>query len=412
MTEIFWWIPFAINFLLYGICCLLIIKRKTLTIISIRSPTLLLTTIIGNFLMSLIIILYKIIGQNFFSSFYYLFRAMMIVSLILRYERIIICCGINKNDVADLKQFYDKRYIFTEKFYVRVLMIVTAIILVPSILTPIFDLDYFEVFFTNKNSLDTIKISIWVGWNFLEQFIIITYLFRMYYIINPKHFIKFELYFFLIIWIIYTNFISVFAYYYNNNNNDAYVLVSLGVLYISLILNGYFPVIISFISKTLVTYHFTFKLMNNLYLFLTNESCYESFNNYLKSKKDDNGPFFLKLYTYIMKYKLDFTLNANNRDLGFSNAVKLNNTFFEDESYVKIIEPEVLHKVKNECKSLNNNMFTKNMFDDALQYAYDELNKRFNDFKNSREYNELQAKISIESYINCKMCNIGLINKF
>jgi hypothetical protein len=291
-------------------------------------------------------------------------------------------------------------------------MFVTAIILVPSILTPIFDLDYFEVFFTNKNSLDTIKISIWVGWNFLEQFIIITYLFRMYYIINPKHFIKFELYFFLIIWIIYTNFISVFAYYYNNNNNDAYVLVSLGVLYISLLLNGYFPVIISFISKTLVTYHFTFKLMNNLYLFLTNESCYESFNNYLKSKKDDNGPFFLKLYTYIMKYKLDFTLNANNRDLGFSNAVKLNNTFFEDESYVKIIEPEVLHKVKNECKSLNNNMFTKNMFDDALQYAYDELNKRFNDFKNSREYNELQAKISIESYINCKMCNIGLINKF
>ena len=251
MTEIFWWIPFAINFLLYGICCLLIIKRKTLTIISIRSPTLLLTTIIGNFLMSLIIILYKIIGQNFFSSFYYLFRAMMIVSLILRYERIIICCGINKNDVADLKQFYDKRYIFTEKFYVRVLMFVTAIILVPSILTPIFDLDYFEVFFTNKNSLDTIKISIWVGWNFLEQFIIITYLFRMYYIINPKHFIKFELYFFLIIWIIYTNFISVFAYYYNNNNNDAYVLVSLGVLYISLLLNGYFPVIISFISKTL-----------------------------------------------------------------------------------------------------------------------------------------------------------------
>ena len=413
MSEIYWWIPFGINFFLYGICCLLILKRKTFSVIALRSPTLLLSTIFGNFLMSLTIILFKIIGNNFFSSFYYVSRVIMIVSIFLRYERIIVCCGIKKNDVADLKQFYDKRIIYIEKFYVRVLVIIIFLFLFSTILTRILEYDYFEVFYTSEgNHLDLIKLYIWVIWHFLEQFILITYLFRIHDIINPGNFISFELYFFFIIWIVYTNFIFILAYTYKDKNNDIFVFATLGVLYISLMLNGYLPVIISFISKTLVTYHFTPKLMNNLYLFLTNETCYECFNNYLFKKKDVNGSFFLKLYTNIMKYKLDFVLNNNNRDLNFSEAVRLNNSFFENEENSKLIDAEVLHKVKGECKSLNNNSFTKNMFDEALQYTFNELNKKFTEFKSSREYNELQAEISISSYIKCKMCNIGLINKF
>ena len=175
---------------------------------------------------------------------------------------------------------------------------------------------------------------------------------------------------FFIIWVFYTNFIFILAYINKDNNNNYFIFASLAVLYISLILNGYLPVIISFISKNLVIYHFTLKLMNNLYLFLTNETCYECFNNYLYSKNDVNGIFFLKFYTHIMKYKLDFDLNENNRDLGFSEAVHLNNTFFENEENAKLFDAEVLHKVRVECKSLNNNMFTKNMFDEALQYAF------------------------------------------
>lgn len=413
MSKIYWWTHFGVNFLLYGICCLLILKRKTFTVIALRSPTLLLSTIFGNFLMSLAIILFKITENYFYSSFYYLFRVIMIVSIFLRYERIILCCGIKKNDVADLKQFYDKRFIYIEKFYVRVLMIIIALFLFTTILALIFKYDFISIFYiTEAKEIETIKLLIWVIWHFLEQFILITYLFRIHDIINPQNLITFELYFFFIIWFFYTNFIFIFAYVNKDNNNEIYVFVTLGFLYVSLMLNGYLPVIISFISKTLVTYHFTLKLMNNLYLFLTNEACYEYFNNYLYSKKDINGAFFLKLYTNIMKYKLDFVLNQNNRDLCFSEAVRLNHSFFENEENSKLIDAEVLHKVRNDCKSLNNNMFTKNMFDEALQFAFNELNKRFNEFKNSREYNELQAEISIESYIKCKMCNIGLINKF
>ena len=420
MSKIFWWIPFSINFLLYGVCCLLIIKRKSFSTISIRSPTLLLSTIIGNFLMGLVIILFKITGQNFFSSFYYLFRAVMIVSLFLRFERIILCCGINKNDEIDMKYFYKKRYLYREKFYVKILMILFAIFLLATIIIRAFKKEYLEVFYTNTDvQLDEVKIWIWIIWNFLEQILMITYLYRIYNIISPKQFIKFELYSFLIVWFIYSNFSFIFAIYNRDNminSNNAFVMVSLAVLYISLILNGYLPLTMSFFSKTLVTYHFTAKLMNNLYLFLTDQTCYESFNDYLISKRqeneNDNGPFLLKLYTHIMKFKLYFVLNATNRELGLSEANKLYRTFFEDETNSKLIDQVIVLKVKNECKDLQNNVLSKNIFDDALQYVFNELNKRFNDYKNSREYKELQAKISLASYIKCKMSNTGLINKF
>ena len=420
MSKIFWWILFSINFLLYGVCCLLIIKRKRFSTISIRSPTLLLSTIIGNFLMSLVIILFKITRQNFFSSFYYLFRAVMIVSLFLRFERIILCCGINKNDEIDMKYFYKKRYLYIEKFYVKILMILFTIFLLVTIIIRAIKKEYLEVFYTNENvQLDEVKTWIWVIWNFVEQFLMITYLFRIYNIISPKQFIKFELYSFLIVWFIYSNFSFIFAIHNRNNmtnSNNAFVMVSLAVLYISLILNGYLPLTMSFFSKTLVTYHFTAKLMNNLYLFLTDQTCYESFNDYLINKRqeneNDNGPFLLKLYTHIMKFKLYFVLNATNRELGLSEANKLYRTFFEDETNSKLIDQVIILKVKNECKDLQNNVLSKNIFDDALQYVFNELNKRFNDYKNSREYKELQAKISLASYIKCKMSNTGLINKF
>ena len=420
MSGVYWWIPFGLNFFLYGVCCLLIIKRKSFSTISIRSPTLLLSTIIGNFLMGLVIILFKITGQNFFSSFYYLFRAVMIVSLFLRFERIILCCGINKNDEIDMKYFYKKRYLYIEKFYVKILMILFTIFLLVTIIIRAFKKEYLEVFYTNTDvQLDEVKIWIWIIWNFLEQILMITYLYRIYNIISPKQFIKFELYSFLIVWFVYSNFSFIFAIYNRDNtinSNNAFVMVSLAVLYISLILNGYLPLTMSFFSKTLVTYHFTAKLMNNLYLFLTDQTCYESFNDYLISKRqeneNDNGPFLLKLYTHIMKFKLYFVLNATNRELGLSEANKLYRTFFEDETNSKLIDQVIVLKVKNECKDLQNNVLSKNIFDDALQYVFNELNKRFNDYKNSREYKELQAKISLASYIKCKMSNTGLINKF
>ena len=416
MSEVYWWIPFGLNFILYGVCCLLILKRKFFTIISIRSPTLLLCTIFSNFLTSLVIILFKITGQNFFSSFYYLFRILMMVSIFLRYERIILCCGINKNDAADMKQFYEKRYLYIEKFYMRILMFFFGLFLVSTIIVRALDYEYFEIFFSNEDLLlNKTKMWIWVIYNFIEDFLLISYLFRLYDIITlPNQYIKFELCIFVIIWFIYSNICSGFGYHYRNeidNKSSVFSIISLTVLYISLIINGGLPIIMTFTPKTLVTYHFTPKLLNNLYLFLTDETCYETFNNYLYTKKD-NGTLLLKLYTYIMRYKLSFNLNQNNRELGFAKAVEINHTFFENENNANKLNEEIVNKVRSECNILNSQNFNKNMFDEALKYAFNELNNKFLEFKGSREFNELQAQIILSSYIRCKMFNTGLINKF
>lgn len=340
----------------------------------------------------------------------------MMVSIFLRYERIILCCGINKNDAADMKQFYEKRYLYIEKFYMRILMFFFALFLVSTIIVRALDYEYFEIFFSNEDLLlNKTKMWIWVIYNFIEDFLLISYLFRLYDIITlPNQYIKFELCVFVIVWFIYSNICSGFGYHYRNeidNKSSIFSIISLTVLYISLIINGLLPIIMTFTPKTLVTYHFTPKLLNNLYLFLTDETCYETFNNYLYTKKD-NGPLLLKLYTYIMRYKLSFALSQNNRELGFAKAVEINHTFFENENNANKLNEEVVNKVRAECNILNNQNFNKNMFDEALKYAFNELNNGFLEFKGSREFNELQAQIILSSYIRCKMFNTGLINKF
>ena len=52
------------------------------------------------------------------------------------------------------------------------------------------------------------------------------------------------------------------------------------------------------------------------------------------------------------------------------------------------------------------------MFDDALQYCFTELGKLFNEFRKTDKFKELYEEFYITSYIQCKMCNVGLINKF
>ena len=425
-SEVYWWIPFGINFILYGVCCFLIIKRKNISMISVRSPTLLLSTIFGNFLMSLVIILPQITDDNnkIISNFYYLFRLMMVISIFLRNERIILCCGINTNDTADMKQFYDKRYLYIEKHYVRILLGFIVVFLIGTIVIIAIGKPYLEIFYIEREEdINAVKQWIWVIWNFLEEFIILTYLFRIYDIISPRQFVKFELYSYLIVWVIYNNFSILYYFKASKDEKKATLdIISLSVLYICLILDGIMPVAMSFItSKALLNYHFTFKLMNNLYLFLTNEECYKSFNNYLlnknnelklKNEKENNGYFYLKLYTHIMKYKLDFLLNKDPEQL-FNEAVILYNTFFlDDTNALKLENPVVVRKVKAECNILNSRNYNKNLFDGALSYIFEELTKLFNEFTKTREYSELYAEITLTSYIRCKMYNTGLINKY
>ena len=427
--EIYWWILFGLDFIIYGLCCIIIIKRKNYTSISIRSPTLLLTTNVSNFFMSIIILLYKIFENKEISSFYYLFRLTMMLSILLRYERILICCGIEKlnkeEEELDRKQFIEKKYLFQEKFYVRLLIAAFGLFLIAMIIIRIvydriqffYTFNYIYKFDDNNDNLFRKQLLVWVIWNFIEQFAIITYFFRILTKTIKEKLIN-ELLYFFILWYVYglictlINYLTKKKGYDQDDPNLVIIVISLCVHYISLFINGYFPIFLSYHYKTSISYHFSPKLMNNLYLFLTNEECYDAFSNYLLKTGNNKDIFYLQLYTHIMKYKLSFALNIS-KDIGLNDANDIFNTYFAKNSrYESQIEGNVILKVRNDCQSLENNTFTPEMFDEALQYAFNELNKRYVVFHNTMEFKELYAKIKLESYIQCKMCNTGLINKY
>ena len=400
------------NCIFYGLCCLLIIKRKNYTYISIRSPTLLLVTNFSNFLMSITLLLFKITESNFISIIFYVFRFTMFFSLIIRYERIITCFN------TDLRKFYNKRHLLQEKFYVKILIIFFIVFLAFLIIVNMITNKCFEILnlsnledylVNNSDDENKIKAQIytWVIWNFTEILVIITYIFR---ICNKKlkHYLLVELYILSIISLFFSNYTS-YIYLYNNKDNSEVIDITLLFLYIYLIFNGYFPIIMSFCSKTNIPYYFTPKLTNNLYLFLANEECYQAFNEYLS--KDKNGSFYLKLYTHIMKFKLDQALNINRNQLVLD-AQEIYNNYFNSEHYFQQLGQDVLLRVRERCQIIKLQSFNNQMFDDALQFVFDELNKRFIKYKESNEFGELQEDINLYTFIQCKMCNTGLINKF
>ena len=437
-----WWILFGLNIIVYGLCCIMIIKRKNYTSISIRSPTLLLSTNFSNFLIITIITFYEIFEINLISSFYYIFRLTMVLSIILRYERILACCRVDKvkRDEIELdkRQFTEKKYLYQEKFYVRILICAFTIFLIVMIIINIVERIGINFFYTfnyifnfngleekKKKSIFKSQMLCFIIWNFIEQFVLITYLFRIFTkAIKEK--IKTELLLYFILWLIYS-FICTFIDYYTGieitkiiNDKKKYnlkiiiILISICFLYISLFINGYFPIILTYYYKTAISYHFSPKLMNNLYLFLTYEECYNALSDYLIKINNTKGIFFLKLYTHIMTYKLSFVLNAHkDNNNGLNDAIEIYNAYFAKNNINESqIDGGILQKVRSQCQILESNTFNQEMFDDALQFIFTELNKLFLQFQNTKEFHELYMKIKLESYIHCKMCNTGLINKY
>ena len=157
------------------------------------------------------------------------------------------------------------------------------------------------------------------------------------------------------------------------------------------------------------SYSFTPKLMNNLYLFLSNETCYHQFKIYL-SQQNQHLNSLLRLYVGIMNYKLGYKLKINN-ELGFTEALDIRNEFLGTNNIAHLPE-NIFAKAKEDCKGIDNNNFNEEMFDEALKYCFTELGKSFVEFKKTDEFRELYKNFFMTTYIQCKMCNVGLINKF
>ena len=414
ISNIVWIIIIIVNVIIYGLCGFLIIKKKSLTAISIRSPTLILGSILSNLIMSLALILPKLVDSSFITIFYYIFRLMMTISIFLRFERILACFRYNKdkfNTNENMEKFANKRYLLQEKFYVKIFIGVFVVIFIIILILELLKVRCFELFSCsyNKNMNDfKSQMFIWTILNFMENAAFMTYIFRLYEK-RLRFILKKELYLLFAILFIYSNFVCLYNIF-EKYNDELFTLVSLSTLYILLLLNGFLPVFASFWYKNILNYQITPKLMNNLYLFLTNKKCYRKFYNYLM-KAGDNSIYMLKLYTHIMKYKLDLAIKKN-KEQGLREAKDIYYKYFENEGYLLYVTQDIIIKIQNKCEILRSNNYKEDLFDDGLEYAYNQLTVKFGEFIKSEDFKELNDDIELDSIVQCKMQNTGLINKF
>ena len=421
--EIFWLILLFFNIGLYLGLSMIIMKKSSFTCISIRSPKLLVLNNIGNLFMSIIIILTNFFDdgnkkRKIISFFYYLTNFLLMIPFCLRFHRITKCCEIKKDERADLQELYKKRYLYEENFYLKLTLIILGILSLIIIISDAilnFDNSFTANFIFKKeddNDLYNVNSIIWLVINFIEHIILLTYAYKI--CVNQlKQKLRFEIVSYFIIWFLYTNIARILEREaITNKDYDKIIIgVSLGVCYVFFLINTCLPLMISCSYKYSTGYHFTPKLMNNLYLFLSNETCYKEFSNYL-NRLEGNGSNYLKIYISIMNYKLGFKLNIDNEQ-GYREACNIRDLFFNNNAINQLFSKEIMDKIKNACEGLdNNNHFTEGMYDEALQHCFYELGRHFNEFRKTDKFKELYEEFYLTSYIQCKMCNVGLINKF
>jgi len=365
--------------------------------------------------MTIIIILTKSLENNdkkICSFFYYITNFLIIIPFCLRFRRIVKCCEVKLDERLELQELYSKKYKFEEKYYIKMMLIIfvilTAILILSNALVTRGEAITAKFLYEPDDyKLEDANPIIWCVINFIEHLILLTYAY--YIFINQlKQKLRFEIISCFFIWFIYSNLMSIFDIISSIDNN-IYIFVSLAACYLFLIINAILPIIISFSYKYSTSYSFTPKLTNNLYLFLSNETCYHQFKIYI-IQKNKNLLGLLKLYIGIMSYKLGYKLRVNSEQ-GLLDAMDLKDEFFDKKNRALLPET-VFASVKQECEILENNNFQESMFDEALKYCFSELGKLFDDYKKTEDFKELYKNLFMTTYIQCKMCNVGLINKF
>ena len=127
------------------------------------------------------------------------------------------------------------------------------------------------------------------------------------------------------------------------------------------------------------------KLKSDFYLFFNNELCFYAFNSYL-NKNESDLKIYMKLYIDINKYKMKTVLNENS-----NNIKNIIDYYDNNEKYIK--NSKIKEKIKNNIESarkmINDNKNEINIFDELFMIIYNILTKKFESFKESRDYQKL-----------------------
>lgn len=414
---------FIFNFLVYFGGSALVFKRRKFTSISIRSPIMIFINNLCGFFIGSIIIIHFIIreenscreGWQYFFGTLYWFQFIMIITFLLRYQRVLYCCQIDTDERIDNRQYTEKKSFYTQEFYIKILFWSTiAIALVIIIVSVITTINMNILTCTDDNTGFVSKSFSWLFINFVWLLALITYAYLMsIYDVKQKMHIEAGLY--AISCFLFFNFISLYDVLSTRFLNEIITLrvscklLALISLYGSLGINSFFPVVLSYLDKTSIGFHFNPKSMNNLFLFLSNEHCYASFSSYLS--KSHHGTYYLRLYTQIIKFKLKIINKKDFNDL-VQEATLIHQQHFNQPN--SLLTEATIKQIKEAFADIGNAQdgIKEDIFDDALLESFTHLSKRFAEFKKRDEFSSLNEILNLNSYIQCKMSNTGLIKKY
>lgn len=404
------------NSLLFSVSFFIIFKRQTYSVIAIRSPILTITNCICSFIMTNLLLCYEfleeedeLLSHQIFCHYlpipFIIAHLFFVITFVCRIHRFLQICMTSSNERSKAQEFYSKRMTLSEKYYLKyfffcMIVIGTVITLVMLQTNSIEMPFYFQKCMNNLSSAYSIDgLSVWIF--FFENLVLITYVYWVYHH-QLKRGPKTELLFQLVLLIFQPN---IARSIYNSSSNDypfhKNVIVFIVIHYIYLSAMIYMPLAMSRIDKVQTSYHFTPKLNSNLYLFLSDEICYYSFTDFIKHTETDN--FYIAIYTQIMKYKYKYTLEPNYYTV-LEDAKRLYRNYFEKDN--NHISKELMNKVKGTCLELiNKEDCTYEMFDDALVFTYDVLEKIFIEYKKSEEYFLLVDTLNLHSYAMLKVFN-------
>ena len=410
-------VPAIITFVLYVLTIFLIFKRKRFTALSIRSPLLLITNNISGCLCAIITMIELTDNKdsnqviNFISSLYWLFQFLFVLSVILRCQRISTCLKMNSSILQDEKDSGDKKKL-KEKYFFRILAFASLIFLVIFVLLYIisksnpFTMNQF--FLQDGREYKLLKSNFYIIVTGIENLILIYYVYKIF-TFDMQEKLKFE--------VLATEIcLFVYSFILGLDNSDCikltkipFVVISLVIFYLCLILNGIFPVVLTYIKGLEVSYVFNPQLMNDLFLFLSNEQCYGAFYEYIGN--NERNKFYLKIYTHIMNFRMEFL----NEDGENDNVELANNIKRELQSQINNVEEDlhsIITEVNENYKEINENNCTVEMFDNVLKNVFIRLTDLFNGFKKETAYQRVGEALRIDAHMYSKMCNSGLVNKY
>ena len=141
------------------------------------------------------------------------------------------------------------------------------------------------------------------------------------------------------------------------------------------------------------------KLKSDFCLFFNNELCFYAFNSYL-NKNDPDSNILMKLYLDINKNKMKIILNENSNDIKILIEYFDNNKQSIKNSKLK----ENLEKnFENIKEKLNENKYESILFDEVFVSLNNEMNKKFDIFKGSGEYEKLFSFLDLIYFLDEKI---------